>query len=104
MIIPMIFVFMFGALGVSLFAGAFEEVPREPYPRANFDDIGTSMLVVFTIITGEDWNQVMIQTISATSGIAGLFFMCIVVFGQMIFLNLFIAILLTRMNREGYGG
>merc|ERR1719462_499052 len=46
----------------------------------------------------------MIETIQVTSKFACLYFIAIVVFGTMIFMKLFIAILLTRMNREGYGG
>merc|ERR1739848_97886 len=117
MIIPLIIIFMFGTLGVSLFAGIFDKCSNDPdiynkydpacsfpYPRFNYDSIFWACMTVFQVITGEDWNQVMNMTIEVTQEFYVVYFYGIVIFGMMIFINLFIALLLTRMHNEQYSG
>lgn len=48
---------IFAMLGMQLFGGQFNF--DEGTPPANFDTFGISLLTVFQILTGEDWNEIM---------------------------------------------
>jgi len=105
-LILMLFIFMFSTLGISLFSEAYKKHEKEnkgtfPSGRWRFDYIHNSMLTVFQCITGDSWNTVMFDTKEATySNFVALYFIVVVVFGGFIVLNLFIAILLSRMGGE----
>merc|ERR1719216_655128 len=103
MVVPCIFIFMFGTLGVSLFAEAFKDNPDDA-PRESFESIGDSMLNVFRIVTGDDWNEFMFLFTPVIGEWAAVYWIAIVIFGDWIFMNLFIAILLNRMAEEHYAG
>ena len=55
-------------LGMQLFGGRFNTIERAGDVRANFDDFLHALLTVFQILTGEDWNSVMYDGISAYNG------------------------------------
>jgi len=67
-------------------------------PRHNFDDIFWSVVTIFQILTGENWNSVMYDGIRGTSELASLYFILLVVIGNYIILNLFLAILLDNFG------
>jgi len=105
-IILLLFMFMFATLGISLFSTAFHkrQVKSDwvPLGRWRFDNIYWTMITVFQVITYDAWNQVMFDAKEATgSDIMVMYFVAIVVFGGFIVLNLFVAILLSRMSGEG---
>jgi len=68
-------------------------------PRAHFDDLLWSLVTIFQILTGENWNTVMYDGWRATGWFAVFYFVSLVVLGSFIVLNLFLAILLG--NFEG---
>jgi len=68
------------------------------YPRHNFDDIYWSVITIFQILTGENWNEVMYDGIRATTWAASLYFLLLVIVGNYIILNLFLAILLDNFG------
>jgi len=102
----LLFIFMFATLGISLFSNSYYEYTKEhpdsfPSGRWRFDYIHNSMITVFQCITGDAWNSVMIDTKEATDNVAvTIYFVALVVFGGFIVLNLFVAILLSRMGCE----
>ena len=53
---------------MQLFGGRFNTIERAGDVRANFDDFLHALLTVFQILTGEDWNSVMYDGISAYNG------------------------------------
>jgi hypothetical protein len=70
-------------------------------PVGNFDSIGWSMLTVFTLFTGENWNEVLYDGMRAAgpwSKFAALFFVVVIVVGQQMVLNLFLAVLLNKFD------
>jgi len=105
LIIPLIFIFMFGTLGISLYADKWKD-DQDSAPREKFDNIVNAMIVVFRCMTGDDWNEVMFSYTEAFEDdgymkwVVGLYFISIIIFGNFIFLNLFIAVLLSRMSDE----
>jgi len=68
-------------------------------PRANFDHLTNAIATVFMVLTGENWNAVMYDTWRSIGGGAVVYFILLVVIGNFIVLNLFLAILLG--NFEG---
>ena len=68
--------------------------------RHNFDDIYTSIVTIFQVLTGENWNEVMYDGIRTTSYLAALYFVVLTVMGNYIVLNLFLAILLDQFDHE----
>lgn len=65
-------------------------------PRHHFDAFPWAFLTVFQILTGEDWNAVMYDLMRSTSNAASLYCIMIIIVGNYILLNLFLAILLDN--------
>ena len=57
-----IFIFMFAALGMSLFGGALIEYGDERSGRWRFDHFYWSWINVFMVISGDSWNEIMYDT------------------------------------------
>eukprot|EP00941_MAST-03F_sp_MAST-3F-sp1_P005593 g5593.t1 len=68
-------------------------------PRAHFDDLLWAFTTVFQVLSGENWNTVMYDGWRAVGWPAVIYFICLMVMGVMIVLELFVAILLG--NFEG---
>lgn len=94
MILLMLFAFFFAVTGLHLFGGTFEKF--EEHPRSHFDDFGASMMSVFQILTGENWNTVMYDAMHANGIAACFYFIALTVVGGYIMLNLFLAVLLVK--------
>mmetsp|Transcript_3119 Transcript_3119/g.7221 ORF Transcript_3119/g.7221 Transcript_3119/m.7221 type:complete len:1718 (+) Transcript_3119:685-5838(+) len=71
---------------------------RSDYARHNFDNIYWSIITIFQILTGENWNEVMYDGMRSVSTWACLYFIFLVVVGNYIILNLFLAILLDNFG------
>lgn len=69
-------------------------------PRHNFNNIMWSAVTVFQILTGEDWNSIMYDCISVTSPYSAFYFVALIVVGDFMILNLFIAILLSNFGSD----
>ena len=99
LLIVLITIFIFALLGMQLFGGKFD-FPDEGVPRHNFDTLIWSIVTVFQILTGEDWNAVMYDGIRATNSLASLYFILLLVVGNFIVVNLFVAILLSSFSEK----
>eukprot|EP00854_Cymbomonas_tetramitiformis_P017460 gene17460-20787_t len=69
-------------------------------PRYNFDSFWWAFLTVFQILTLEDWNLIMYDCVQVTSYWNIAYFIVLVVVGNFMVLNLFIAVLLTAMSSK----
>uniref|UniRef100_A0A182VSR0 Voltage-dependent L-type calcium channel subunit alpha n=1 Tax=Anopheles minimus TaxID=112268 RepID=A0A182VSR0_9DIPT len=58
-----LFIVIFALLGMQVFGGRFIFNSTDNKPRSNFDSFVQSLLTVFQILTGEDWNAVMYDDI-----------------------------------------
>lgn len=106
-IILFLFMFIYSLLGMQLYGGKFFFPARGDcyswerhengcsIPRANYDEFATAMVTIFQMMTGEDWNVVMYDGMAASSVLSCLYFFVLVIFGNYIILNLFLAILLS---------
>jgi len=103
-----LFIYVFALLGMSFFAGQVKfdvndyntvDTKNGVSPRANFDRLMTAALTVFEIMIGENWNGVMYDHMRASGTASCLYFILLVIFGNIIMLNLFLAILLGNFDR-----
>jgi hypothetical protein len=101
-----LFVYVFALLGMSFFAGKVKfnddgdiDLENGTSPRANFDRLGWAALTVFEVMIGENWNGVMYDHMRTVGGASCLYFIALVIFGNIIMLNLFLAILLGNFDR-----
>jgi len=107
-ILLLLFIYVFALLGMSMFAGKVKfnadgdidyEDPEAEVPRANFDHVLWAMITVFFVMIGENWNSTMYDHMRGTSKFAALYFIALVILGNIIMLNLFLAILLGNFDR-----
>eukprot|EP00794_Sanderia_malayensis_P006217 gene6217-6933_t len=98
-----LFMLIFSLLGMQIFGGRFN-LGEEAPPRTNFDSFWRSLVTVFQILTGEDWNAVMYVGIQSWGGIkdpssiiAIIYFVALVIVGNYILLNVFLAIAVDNL-------
>ncbi|KAL3673234.1 hypothetical protein V7S43_000957 [Phytophthora oleae] len=108
----LLFMYVYALLGMQVFGNRFRfdsnGIPKtslaadidgdEYVPRANFDSLLWSGVTVFQVLTGENWNTVLFDGWRTTGMSALLYFLSLVVFGNFIVLNLFLAILLSHFE------
>ncbi|XP_049533955.1 muscle calcium channel subunit alpha-1-like isoform X5 [Anopheles darlingi] len=98
-----LFIVIFALLGMQVFGGKFNFNSAVDKPRSNFDSFVQSLLTVFQILTGEDWNMVMYDGIQAYGGVASLgiiasiYFIILFICGNYILLNVFLAIAVDNL-------
>ena len=69
-------------------------------PRVNFDTFIEALCTIFIVLIGEDWNNVMYVFVRATNWVTELFFVSLVILGNFVLLNLFLAILLKNFSED----
>ena len=92
--------------GIFAYRARFDDdgqVSRDPRsgssPRVNFDDFPNAMIAMFAILANDDWNQVMYRFMRTNNSLmAKAFFVGMVVFGNIILLQLFLAILIGTFD------
>jgi hypothetical protein len=106
-ILLFLFIFTYTLLGMELFAyqaiydPITDNVSSEGiYPRENFNTFLYSFTTIFIVLIGEDWNHVMYKNIRNKQFSNVLFFMFLYVLGNLILLNLFLAILLKNFEMD----
>jgi len=97
LVLLMLFLFIYAIMGMQLFGGKFsfvlEDGTTEHY-RKNFDDFLWANITVFQVLTGCDWTVPMRAAIRAYSFVASFYFVSLIMLGNYILFNLFVAILL----------
>jgi hypothetical protein len=91
--------FIFALLGKTLFGGQFGYEPR---PRGNFDTFTIAFVTVFQVLTMENWQTVLFDSMRSERGkwVPSIFFISWIFIGNFILLNLFLAILLDSFLEE----
>ena len=101
-ILLLLVIFIFALLGMTLFGGKFTPASGfDAPPRTNFDSIQDAMLTVFVVISGENWNDVYASTSAAVGQWCAPYFVLLVIVGNFVVLNLFVAILLGGFSTDG---
>ena len=108
-----IFMFIFTLLGMELFAYKVKYNDEDKttalklkdpqwdsgfHPRLNFNDFPQGFTTIFIVFIGEDWNSVMYDHVRAVGWISIGFFVPIFIMGNLVMLNLFLAILLKNFE------
>jgi hypothetical protein len=72
--------------------------------RYNFGSTTQALVTVFIVLTGENWNEIMIQVIDQQNSFSpAAFFILLMIIGNFMLLNLFLAILLKSISEIGGG-
>ncbi len=114
-VVLFLFIYIFALVGMQVFANRFHfdketgeplrmtdpRYPSAEVPRANFDTFIWAVTTVFQVLTGENWNTVMYDGIRVGGWTGALYFIVLVVLGNFIVLNLFLAILLGNFQGAG---
>lgn len=96
----MIFLFIFAILGQNLFGDKWHEI-EDPDNTATFGkNFWYSFLLVFQTITGDNWNGLMTDTVKISSHWSIFYHILVLCIGAFLLLNVFIAILLSRMGDQ----
>ncbi|EDV26569.1 uncharacterized protein TRIADDRAFT_7330, partial [Trichoplax adhaerens] len=94
----LIYIYIFAVLGVKLFEPGYKKTFGKNQPRFNFDGFFNSCLVIFRIICGE-WSGPVNDAIKATgSYVSIVFFLSAYIIGNLLVLNLFLAMLLSSLE------
>ena len=103
-----LFLYVFALSGMQFFAGAFrfaDEGAGPPdkvngvVPRANFDTFPDALLTTFSCFIGDNWTFVMYDATRTSGGYYAVFFVLVIAFGNIVMLNLFLAILLGNFDK-----
>lgn len=73
--------------------------------RYQFDSTAMALISMFIILTGENWNEIMVQVIANTGNklFPAILFILLFVIGNFMLLNLFLAILLNSIDEAEDG-
>lgn len=106
-ILLLLFIYVFALLGMSFFAGKLKfdeetdvlDLENGVAPRINFDELGWTIITIFEVLLSEGWNDIMYNCMRATGYHTALYYIALVVAGNIIMLNLFLAILLGNFDK-----
>jgi hypothetical protein len=97
-VVLMLVIFVAALLGMGIFGGRYTESGFEEVPRGNFNSMSWALITVFQVITGENWNEVMMVHMEVDLILSVIFFVLVYSFGQYILLNIFLVILLENQG------
>lgn len=91
---------IYSLIGMQIFSGNLNNTLAGV--RQNFDDFNASFLSVYQLMTVENWNDILTVTMisSVPAGITCLYLISWIFFGNYVFLNLILAILLQAFSEE----
>jgi len=92
----LLIIFIYALLGMQFFGG---KMYHDEEQRFHFDDLFSAMLTVFQVVTGENWNLILYET-SKLSLFSIIYLITLLVLGNYIIINLFIAVLIQHVNSE----
>ena len=100
-VLIVLFLFIFALLCKQFFSEPLLDDGGEE-SRYSFGDTFTALITMFIILTGENWNEVMILVISNEENFgAAYLFISMMLLGNFMLLNLFLAILLKSISEIG---
>ncbi|KAE8987435.1 hypothetical protein PR003_g23494, partial [Phytophthora rubi] len=104
-----LFLYIFALMGMQFFANTmrFDDhgypTPHNvdafwngTVPRSNFDTLPWSIATVFQVVTGDNWSAVLYDAIRGNGMFASVYFIVLVVLGDFVLMNLFLALLLDN--------
>ncbi|UJR10951.1 hypothetical protein I4U23_015136 [Adineta vaga] len=96
-LILIIMIFIFAVMGMQLFGQKYAEKFGNDIPRWNFSDFFHAFMIVFRVLCGE-WIESMWVCLECAGWPCIPFFLLVFVIGNLVILNLFLALLLASFN------
>ena len=99
-VLSLLFLFVYSLIGKQFFHGQMIDLDGE-VTRYHFNSTPDSMITMFIVLTGENWNWVMYTVINnfpEKASLAVFFFVTAILIGNFMLLNLFLAILLKYLQ------
>ncbi|CAF0777309.1 unnamed protein product [Didymodactylos carnosus] len=96
-LVLIIIIFIFAVMGMQLFGQKYNEKYASNMPRWNFNDFFHSFMIVFRVLCGE-WIESMWDCMRAADWPCIPFFLLTMVIGNLVMLNLFLALLLASFS------
>lgn len=90
-------IFIYALIGMQFFSKPLEDADGEPN-RFSFSTFGFSLITIFILLTGENWNSVMQVYVAEYGFGSSIYFVSLIIFGNIMLLNLFLAILLNFIS------
>ena len=114
-----IFIFMYSILGMELLSYRLKvdrkDKPVDYFakgnplvsdvysvPDSNFDSFANATISVFIILANDGWTDIFFDYYRAMGPWSSVFFISLVVLGQMILLNLFLSMMLEKFDDESF--
>ncbi|XP_028398945.1 sodium channel protein 60E-like isoform X2 [Dendronephthya gigantea] len=93
--------YTFAVIGMQLFSGSFtpEHFEDRKVPRWNFGDFLHSFMIIFRVLCGE-WIEPLVMTMHVTTPTSVVFYFAVLIIGNFLILNLFLALLLNSFSTE----
>lgn len=70
------------------------------HAHGHFDDIFTSMMSVFRVLTFDNWTDMLFSSMESTAPAIALYYVALIFIGDYYLLSLFLSILLSNFGRE----
>eukprot|EP00741_Cyanophora_paradoxa_P000465 tig00000405_g453.t1 len=83
--------------GSCVFRGACARFPGEPPRRETFDDLWSAYRTVFQVMSGDSWNDIMIDGLRAVGPAAVLYFVAIFLVGLYVLINVWQTIVIINI-------
>jgi hypothetical protein len=107
-VLMLIFIYTFMLIGMELFAYKvkfnkeqlnIDMGPDGDYPKSNFNSSLDAFLTVFIVLANDGWAKIFYDYYRGVSPtVSALYFMSLLIFGQFILLNLFVAVLIENFE------
>jgi voltage-dependent calcium channel T type alpha-1I len=98
----LLLIFIYSLVGMQFFSGeqkASNDPDDEPV-RFNFNSFSYSVVTIFIVLTAENWNGLLAPYIFKDGWGASIYFVSLIIFGNLMLLNLFLAILLNFISEN----
>lgn len=107
-VLMMLFMFSFALFGMELYGYKVKYTADDKMdltfgepPANNFDTLYSSLTTVFVVLTGDGWSGIYFQHYRALpNAVSTIFFTLLIIIGQKVLLNLFLAILLQNFDES----
>ena len=107
-ILLFLFMFTYSLLAMELYANKVKFGPDGLYDpvngkstNTNFDDLVSAFTTVFIVLTNDGWSGIFFDCYRTVGPVVSIiYFISLIIFGQKILLNLFLAILLENFDEE----
>lgn len=98
-LILMLYLFVCTLAGISLFAGKLSDPSLQfGHTYNNYDSLFNGFITTFQVVTGENWNDILYRSMEVYPVVGAIYFVMVYATGNMVVLNLFLAILLENFS------